>query len=94
MIYVRICYDNPGAFDLRLKHREERQAFLKKEGPVRILQAGPLCAGDGNGTYVGTLMLLDAPSREDVVAFHDDDPFTRVGVFERHFITRYDKHIG
>ena len=94
MIYVRICYDHPGAYDLRIKHREERQAWLRKEGPVKILQAGPLCAGDESDTYVGTFMLLEAPSREAVVAYHQDDPFTKMHIFERVFITRFKKNIG
>ncbi len=93
MLYLRICFDHPGALDLRAKHREERRAYLDK-GDVKIVQAGPLCAGDKNDAYIGTFMMIEADSREEVVAYHDNDPFTKAGIFERSFIVRFDKHIG
>jgi uncharacterized protein YciI len=92
VIYIRICFDAPGAFDIRMKHRAERREYLYN-GKAKILQGGPLCAGDDNDTYIGTFMLIEAESREEVVAYHDEDPFTKLGVFERSFIVRYDKHM-
>jgi uncharacterized protein YciI len=93
MIYIRVCFDHPGASDLRAKHRSERRAYLESN-TVKIIQAGPLCAGDANDTYLGTFMLIEANSREEVVAYHENDPFTKAGIFERWFIVRYEKHIG
>ena len=63
-------------------------------GRIKIVEAGPLCAGDKHDAYVGTFMLIDAASREEVVAYHDDDPFTKAGIYERSFILRYKRHIG
>jgi uncharacterized protein len=93
MLYIRMCLDHPGANDLRAKHRDARRAYLDG-GTVKIVQAGPLCAGDANDAYIGTFMIIEANSREEVVAYHENDPFTKAGLFERSFIIRYDKHIG
>lgn len=93
MIYLRICFDTPGAFDLRMKHGDERRAYLRN-GAVKILSGGPMCAGDKNDTIIGTFMVIEAESREAIVAYHDNDPFTKAGVFERFFIVRYDRHMG
>ena len=93
MLYVRICLDAPGSLDLRAKHRPERQAYLESDA-IQLLQAGPLCAGDASDAYVGTFMLIEANSREEVVAYHENDPFTKAGIYERSFIMRFKKNIG
>lgn len=93
MIYIRVCLDAPGALDLRYKLRDKRRAYLDSLGG-KMVQGGPLCAGDKNDAYVGTFMLIEAESREEAVALHEQDPFTQAGVFERTFIVRYDKHRG
>lgn len=93
MLFVRVCYDAPGSWDLRKKHRAERTVFLDS-GRIQIVSAGPLCAGDDSDVYIGTFMLIEAPSREDVVAFHEADPFTKAGIYERVFITRYIEKIS
>lgn len=93
MLYMRVCFDAPGSLDLREKHRAVRKAYLDS-GRVKIVQAGPLCAGDKNDAYIGTFMLIEADSREEVMAYHEDDPFTKAGIYERSFIVRYQKHIG
>ena len=93
MLFVRVCYDAPGSWDLRRKHRAERTVFLDS-GRIKIVSAGPLCAGDDTDVYVGTFMLIEAESREDVVAYHEADPFTKAGIYERVFITRYIEKIS
>lgn len=93
MLYVRLCLDAPGSLDLRIKHRPERQAYLDS-GAINIVAGGPVCAGDSSDAYVGTFMLIEADSREEVVAYHENDPFTKVGIYERSFIMRFKKNIG
>lgn len=93
MIYLRFCIDAPGSFDIRMKHRDERRAYLYS-GQVKILEGGPLCAGDDNDTYIGTFMKIEAASREEVMRYHSEDPFVKLGVFERSWIVRYDRHMG
>ena len=93
MLYVRLCLDAPGSFDLRMKHRPERQQYLDS-GAIKIVEAGPLCAGDNADVYVGTFMMIEADSREEVVAYHDNDPFTKAGIYERSFIMKFKKNIG
>ncbi len=98
MLYIRICFDRPGLGDkrnaLRAAHRAYFQPNLEEGARVRLLQAGPLCIDDHDDTNLGSFMMLEAPSLEDAVAFHDGDPFTIADMFERASVHRWDRHIG
>ena len=39
-------------------------------------------------------MKIEADSREEVMRYHEEDPFVKLGVFERTWIVRYDRHMG
>jgi uncharacterized protein len=93
MLYLRICRDKPGAIDLRETHRPEHRAYLRS-GVMKVLQAGPMCVGDKNDTNVGSFMIVEANSRAEVQEFHDNDPFSKVGLYGEVIICRWDKHIG
>jgi uncharacterized protein len=49
-----------------------------------------LVSDDGD-TMIGSLFLVEAPSREAAVAFNANDPFTRHGIWEQVIIKRFDK---
>ena len=97
MLYIRICYDKPGVEDLRKRLRGQHLAYVKPNmaagSVVRVLHGGPLCANDVDKTYVGSFMVLEAKRRDDVKKFHDEDPFTAGGLYERADIQRWDQHI-
>ena len=56
--------------------------------------AGPMCTSDADDTNIGSFMIVEAASTADVQAFHDGDPFTLRGIFDRVEIIRWDRHIG
>lgn len=98
MLYLRICFDRQDAGDLRSEklkeHREYVASSLTSSGCVQVVQAGPMCAGDDPTRNIGSFMILDAASLEEAQRFHDDDPFTRAGLFGRADLVRWDRHIG
>lgn len=79
MIYTFILIDKPGAAGLRTSKRPEHKAYLGRMAD-RIAFAGPFVADDGQ-TMVGSLLAIDFPSRESAVAWLDDEPFNKAGLY-------------
>ncbi|WP_077033369.1 YciI family protein [Pelomonas sp. KK5] len=98
MLYLRICFDKADDAPLRSQwiqqHRQYVASHLGDDKAVKVVQAGPMCVGDDTGSNLGSFLVVEAPSLADVQAFHDNDPFTRAGLFERADVVRWDRHIG
>jgi uncharacterized protein YciI len=99
MLYLRICFDKKDSGELRGKmlksHREYigSHVGIAKDG-VKIVQAGPMCAGDDLSNNIGSFLVVEANSFEAALRFHEADPFTRAGLFDDPKIVRWDRHIG
>ncbi len=79
MFYALICTDNPNSLDLRLANRPDHVAYLKSLGDTLVL-AGPFTKDDGE-TMNGSLIVVEAPSREAAKKIADGDPFAKAGLF-------------
>lgn len=78
MKFVILGFDGPDGAEKRRQHRPahlEKMAALDAEG--RVVLAGPLT------DQTGSLIVLEAESREDVDRFVQEDPYTVHGVFRR-----------
>jgi len=95
--YLRICFDKPDMGDLRNQlrqnHRDYLNPFLGEGQPVVIRQAGPMCISDSDDTNLGSFLIVEANSAKDVEEFHDNDPFTKAGVYGTVHLVRWDRHI-
>jgi uncharacterized protein len=80
MLYVLICTDKPNGLELRLANRADHLAYLKSLGETLVL-AGPFTKDDGE-TMNGSLIIVEAPSREAAKKIADGDPFAKAGLFE------------
>ena len=98
MLYLRLSLDKADSLDLRVKVRPEHRAYLDRHlGPetaVRVVEGGPLVKSDTDPSNHGSFMILEAKSQEDVVAFHEGDPFTRAGLYETTQILQWKRTIG
>jgi hypothetical protein len=92
MLYIRLCFDKPNTESLRDQHRADHRAYLAS-GVVKLTQAGPLMADDGKNN-IASFMVVEADSLEQVQQFHDNDPFTKAGLFGEVRIHQWDRHIG
>jgi uncharacterized protein YciI len=96
VIYMLRLLDKPGASALRDAVRPAHKAYL---GAVadRIAFAGPLVADDGVA-MIGSLLVIDFPSREAVMAWLADEPFTKAGLYagtEVHaFVNLWPQKVG
>jgi uncharacterized protein len=79
MLYALICTDKPNSLDLRLANRPDHVAYLKSLGDTLVL-AGPFTKDDGE-TMIGSLIVVEAPSREAAKKIADGDPFAKAGLF-------------
>lgn len=98
MLFLRICFDKQDAGglrdDIRRRHREYIGAHIEGAEDMKIVQAGPMCSDDELKQNVGSFLVIEANSIDTVMRFHNADPFTQAGLFERSEVVRWDRHIG
>ena len=78
MKFVILGWDSPAGQKLRPLHRPahlERLHDLEAQG--RLICAGPF------GDQTGSLIMIEADSLQDAEAFAQEDPYMKLGVFER-----------
>lgn len=90
MKYALICKDKPGALQIRLDTRAEHLAYIDKTGVVE--QAGPFL--DDDGDMIGSLVILEVPSKQDAEAWATLDPYAEAGLFESVTIMAWKKVVG
>jgi len=79
MLYALICTDKPGALQTRLDNRAAHIEFLKGLGGS-LKAAGPFLDDDGNMT--GSLVVIEASNRDEILAISQEDPYARANLFE------------
>jgi uncharacterized protein YciI len=79
MLYTFVLIDKPDLAALRGSVRPEHKAYLAQAAD-RIAFAGPLLADDGH-TMTGSLLVIDFADRGAALAWLQDEPFTRAGLY-------------
>jgi len=80
MHFVLYCLDKKTAAQVRLDNRPAHVEFLQSWGEA-ISLAGPLLADAGDG-MIGSMIVLDVASHEEVERFIKEDPYGKAGLFE------------
>ncbi len=79
MLYVLFCEDKPDSEALRIANREAHLDYIgENTGMVKL--AGPMLSDDGEH-MIGSMLILDAASIDDVRALNTADPYTLAGLF-------------
>ena len=83
MLFAIHALDRTGALPTRLANYDAHKSFLSDTSSfgVTIVMSGPL-VDDTGLTMIGSLFLVEAPSRADVEAFNRADPFAKAGIWE------------
>ena len=87
MYYIVHCIDKPNSSRAEL-HKEHR-AYLESQ-PLKIFTGGPLMDDSGE-KMIGSMLIFECDSREQIDAFLADEPFNKGGVFEQVNVHRWDK---
>jgi uncharacterized protein YciI len=80
MLFVMTCLDKPNAGSLRADTRPAHLEFIRAR-IAHVLLAGPLLAEDEK-TPIGSMLVLDLPSRAEVDRFSAEDPYVKAGLFQ------------
>lgn len=91
MHYVVYCLDHEGAVDERLANYDAHKTYLSTDKTKTVI-SGPLLAED-NETMIGSLFIVEADSKEEVVAFNKADPFAKAGVWKIVNIYPFNKRV-
>jgi len=91
MHFVIHGLDKKGALQTRLDNYDKHKAYLV-QAPVKTVISGPLVADDGE-TMIGSCFVVEADSKEAVVAFNAADPFAAAGVWDRVDINPFLKRV-
>jgi uncharacterized protein len=90
MLAVRIAETDPEKQAARQQWFADHQAYLRS-GAVRVLQSGPLFAGD---VQYGALLVADVADLDELSRFSNGDPFVIHGIYRRVEILRWSRTIG
>jgi uncharacterized protein len=95
MLFAIHAVDRAGALPTRLANYDAHKAFLSDTSRfgIKIVLSGPLVADDGQ-TMIGSLFLVEAPTRTEVESFHHADPFFVAGIWEKATITAFLRRQG
>jgi uncharacterized protein len=85
-VFAIHCIDKPLQQALRAATRPEHLAYLET-ALDRVLVAGPLL--DEEGAPIGSMLLMEFPTRKSAVAFAADDPYARAGLFASVAVTAW-----
>lgn len=90
-LFVLNCIDKPSGLSLRMATREAHLAWVG--GRMNQMKlGGPFL--DEAGDMAGSLMIVEAADLAAAKAFNADDPYTRVGLWERVDIRPFRMTIG
>jgi uncharacterized protein YciI len=86
MYFAILCFDKPGTGELRETTRPAHLAYLKMHHDKMRL-GGPF--ENDEGGIVGTLFVVDVETRAAAIAFTEEEPFHKAGVFESVVVRRW-----
>ncbi|MBY5566794.1 YciI family protein [Rhizobium leguminosarum] len=89
MLFALLCKDKPGHLNVRMDTRPTHIEYLNNlnaEGTLKI--AGPFL--DDDGKPCGSLIIVEAESKEAARALADADPYAKAGLFESVDVKAYN----
>jgi uncharacterized protein len=86
MYFAILCFDKPSAGELREKTRPAHSDYLKQHAKQMHI-GGPF--ENDEGGIIGTLLIVNVENRAAALAFTENEPFHRAGVFESTIVRRW-----
>ncbi len=92
MLFAIYCLDKPDSEKLRAANRPAHLDYVAAAGDM-VKLGGPLLSDDG-AHMVGSLLIVEADSHDDVLAWAQLDPYARAGLFQSVEIRRWKWALG
>jgi uncharacterized protein YciI len=86
VLYILYNEDRPDAQAIREATREAHLAYLDRHKD-KVVLGGGLLSEDG-ATRLGSVFIINVPSRKAAEAFSAEEPFRKAGLFKTTKITR------
>lgn len=93
MLYAFVGFDHPDSGPLRAANRPEHLEFLKSTFGTALKAAGPHL-DPVTGDPVGSLVIVEGETQEDVVAAFAEDPYAKAGLFISSHVLPYKLALG
>ncbi len=78
--------------DLRARFIEAHRPYMASH-PINIISSGPLLADDSD-EMIGSLLIIEAESRDEVDAFLAEEPMAKAGLYESLTVSRWFQRVG
>tara|TARA_X000000950_G_C13664790_1_gene557447 strand:- start:424 stop:696 length:273 start_codon:yes stop_codon:yes gene_type:complete len=88
MAYLIKCLDKKNSLKIRLSTREKHLKYLKLIDDLLIL-AGPIL--DKKNDPIGTILVVNFETIDEVELFLKNDPYNKVGLFEEVDIIKFKR---
>lgn len=85
MLFSVVCIDKPGSAALRAVTRADHLDYMIAAAES-LRYGGPLVTDDGS-VSIGSLFVIELPTRRDVGAFLAEEPYCRSGLFQTVTVT-------
>jgi len=92
MLFVATCRDKPESMGLRLANRPAHLAYLTSLG-ARVKAGGALLTPDQQAV-VGSLLIFEGDSDEEIAELLANDPYALAGLFESVDIKPWRQAVG
>jgi hypothetical protein len=86
MLFAIYHEDGPNAKEIRARTRETHLAYLDAHMDILVLGGGLIT--DDNSGYVGSLFIINVPSRQAAEEFSAGEPYRKAGLFKTVKISR------
>ena len=92
-LFVISYIDKPNSLALRMKTREAHLAYAHADDkPAKVKLGGPYL--DDKGDMAGSLIIVEAPDKAAAIAFTENDPYVRAGLFQSIDVRPYRLTMG
>jgi uncharacterized protein len=92
MLFVATCTDRPESMGLRIATRPAHLAYLASLG-ARVKAGGALLTPDQQAV-VGSLLIFEGDSDEEIAKLLANDPYSKAGLFEDVDIKPWRQAVG
>ena len=92
-LFVVSYIDKPNNLALRMANRPAHLDYAHDEkNPCKVKIGGPYL--DANGDMCGSLIILEAPDHATAIAFTENDPYVKAGLFSSVDVRPYRLTVG
>ncbi len=92
MLFIATCVDKPHSVEKRKGNRPAHLAYLNGLG-AKVKTGGALLGPD-HQTPVGSMIIFEGESEDDILALLAKDPYSRAGLFESVSVKPWRQAVG